>query len=334
MTATSGNIIVINERDLNDRISSLMKIKNDYIVALNKTDFQFPDTSLKIKEIMRKNDIPLYLDNNIYYLSQAWNRISNLDSLYARLNPVNFEESINKYHNIEIETVKGFGTDNIKEIAKGLDYYNSKIDNDGSKLKKLEKTNPWGSGIVAAVSIVGDTINLATKKAKKVIDYTEYGIKTTKNVVSAGKSIASWAGKKGLEKGFKIAGYGLNTALSFVNNYKEYGRFSKRMVLESCCEATIGIVKTIGLKVIGDAIGVGATVALTPFLGPLAPVAGTAIGAISGVVIECAADYVCEKITGKDITELLSDVIVDGVDYITGGAIGQDSTKIVSADIL
>ena len=97
-------------------------------------------------------------------------------------------------------------------------------------------------------------------------------------------------------KGSKIAGWTLALVGNGFANYEEYGGFTKRAAAETVTETLVDIGKMAALTAGIAAIGVSA---------PAVVVGGTAVAA------SAVADIVCEKITGKPVTEYVSDGILD-----------------------
>ena len=143
--------------------------------------------------------------------------------------------------------------------------------------------------------------------------------------------IAKKAGKKYTKsKKFGLLGIGLDAVISGIDNYKEYGEFTKRGAAETVCETGVKLLKKAGLKFIGKGIGVAVTagiVAVCPVLAPAAPAIQAVVGEVASVAIEATADYISEKYTGESFDEFVSDSIVNGIDKVTGGKLGPDSKR-------
>ena len=101
-------------------------------------------------------------------------------------------------------------------------------------------------------------------------------------------------------KGSKIAGWTLALVGNGFANYEEYGGFTKRAAAETVTETLVDIGKMAALTA-----GIAAGFAAIGVSAPAVVVGGTAVAA------SAVADIVCEKITGKPVTEYVSDGILD-----------------------
>lgn len=117
---------------------------------------------------------------------------------------------------------------------------------------------------------------------------------------------------KGAEGGAKAAlawgGIALDGVVNFFKNKEEHGGITGRAVAETISETAIDIAKGAAITA---AVGAAATA-----LGVVAAPA-VVIGAI-GVGVTIGLDFASEKIFGKDLTELVSDFVLD-----TGVKIGE-----------
>ena len=102
------------------------------------------------------------------------------------------------------------------------------------------------------------------------------------------------------KNGAKCAGWLLTIAGNVVDNYEEYGGFTERAAAETATETLIDIAKD---AVIAAAV----SAALATALGS-APAVAVGAGV---VVVSAVADIIFEKITGKGVTEYMSDKLLD-----------------------
>lgn len=123
------------------------------------------------------------------------------------------------------------------------------------------------------------------------------GLDTFKASLKEQLSIFDNAGKL---RGTKIAGWALSLISNGFQNVDEYGSLTNRAVQETVSETLIDIGKT--------ALTTAAITAGAAAIGVAAPavvVAGIGAAAWFGI------DYLCEKYTGKESTELISDGVLD-----------------------
>ncbi len=132
-------------------------------------------------------------------------------------------------------------------------------------------------------------------------------------------------GVKGTLRGFRtvkgttkqIGGIALSGVVNAFGNYEEYRRgeiSADRAVVETVMETAVDWGK--GLLI---GAGVAAGFAAAGVAAPAVVVGAAAVG------ISMAADWICEKVTGKNVTELVSDAIVD-----VGYQIKDDATALWS----
>ena len=126
----------------------------------------------------------------------------------------------------------------------------------------------------------------------------------------------------------KWVGTAVTVATSAVDNYQEYksGEISvARSVAETVGESAVKVVTGVACKAAATAIvtGIAATV------GAPAVATAAAIGVVA-VGISWAADKVCEAITGKDLAEATSDLVLDTAEKV-GKAVGSAAKKVAGA---
>lgn len=146
-------------------------------------------------------------------------------------------------------------------------------------------------GLNSTVDAIGFRKNLAMQLEKFKINSSNNSVNLT-GAEKVGNNIAAVA---------KWGGVALTGVSKFIGNYDEYnGDFKNwRMYLE-----------TIGETAVSVGTGVLATAAVGAVLGPGAPV--VLVGAIgTGVVM--AANWAVKEISGKDLSELVSDTVIDAV---------------------
>ena len=119
-----------------------------------------------------------------------------------------------------------------------------------------------------------------------------------------------------VKKGTKVAGWVLSLVANGFSNYDEYnkgGMSSGRAWAETVTETLVDIGK-------GAAIAAGVAAGCAA-IGVAAP--AVVVGGI-GVAVSFVADVVCEKLTGKNVTEFVSDTVLDAAasagKAITGAA--------------
>lgn len=113
-------------------------------------------------------------------------------------------------------------------------------------------------------------------------------------------------------KGTKIAGWTLALVANGFSNYEEYSKgeiTAGRAVAETVMETGVDIAKGAAL-----AAGVAAGAAALGIAAPAVVVGGVAVAA------SAVLDYACKQITGKAVTELVSDTILDVGEAVINGA--------------
>lgn len=146
-------------------------------------------------------------------------------------------------------------------------------------------------GLNSTVDAIGFRKNLAMQLEKFKINSSNNSVNLT-GAEKAANNISAVA---------KWGGVALTGVSKFIGNYEEYNGDYKnwRMYLE-----------TIGETAVSVGTGVLATAAVGAVLGPGAPV--VLVGAIgTGVVM--AANWAVKEISGKDLSELVSDTVIDAV---------------------
>ena len=126
----------------------------------------------------------------------------------------------------------------------------------------------------------------------------------------------------------KWVGTGLTVATSAVDNYQEYrdGEISAvRSVAETVGESAVKVVTGVACKAAATAIVTG----IATTVGAPAVATAAAIGVVA-VGISWAADKVCEAITGKDLAEATSDLVLDTAEKV-GKAVGSAAKKVAGA---
>lgn len=146
-------------------------------------------------------------------------------------------------------------------------------------------------GLQSTVDAIGFRENLAMQFEKFNINssYNSVNLTGAEKAANNISAVAKWGG------------VALTGVSKFIGNYEEYNGDYKnwRMYLE-----------TIGETVVSVGTGVLATAAVGAVLGAGAP--AVLVGAIgTGVVM--AANWAVEKISGKNISELVSDTVIDAV---------------------
>lgn len=102
--------------------------------------------------------------------------------------------------------------------------------------------------------------------------------------------------------GTKIAGWTLDLVANGISNYEEFNGFSERMIAETVTETFVDI----GKRAAFTAITAGAAALIgVPALTSTLAVGGAAVAA------SVVADIVCESITEKNLTEFISDELLD-----------------------
>lgn len=191
---------------------------------------------------------------------------------------------------------KNFGngplsTENIKELA-GLSKYKT-ISTASAKagwIGKLENagTSAWDTFRTEISPIVKETTGGGTKVVDKV------------------------------KTGTKVAGWALSFIANGFSNYDEWktgGISGERAVAETVTETFIDIGKGAAI-----AAGVAAGCAAIGVSAPAIVVGGIGVG------VSLVADIVCEKITGKGVTEAASDFILDGAAKVGKAISGATSS--------
>ena len=109
----------------------------------------------------------------------------------------------------------------------------------------------------------------------------------------------------------KWAGAWLDTALNGLENYQEFGGWSKRMVGETILESAVDI----GLgAVVGIAVGAGVSAIAAAGVTVMAP--AVIVGAVSGVAV-WGINQICSHITGgKDLGEVAADAVCDKLENL------------------
>ena len=108
----------------------------------------------------------------------------------------------------------------------------------------------------------------------------------------------------------KWIGVGLSGVINGFENYEEHGGFTARAVAETVSETAIDVGKGI-LTTTVVAAGIGAAFGAAP---------AVAVAAVS-VGVTWAADKICEKVTGKDLTEFISDTVLDKAEAVGKGVV-------------
>lgn len=209
-------------------------------------------------------------------------------------------------------------------LALPLSFIKLLIDGDGISAKDvgalLKGTGNSGIGIYKIIKWVnggkegglGKLFGTETDKILKGID-PEAGWWT--KVSTAAKE--TFKDKLGLEKnvqgkynvkGTTVAGWAFSLVANGFSNYDEYTEnlgtdkaiSVERAVAETITETVVDIVKGAAI-----AAGVAAGAAAIGVAAPAVVVGGAA------VIVSCLADTVCENITGKSVTEFVSDGILD-----------------------
>ena len=125
--------------------------------------------------------------------------------------------------------------------------------------------------------------------------------------------IADWAGK------------GLDIVTKGYDNLKEFGEVSARMVWETVTEFATEIVLDAGFHAVAAGIASGIAAGVAAVVGAPVTVPAVVVG-IGAFALKAGADWACEKITGKDLTEYLSDTILDCLGVEDDKDTGNDAT--------
>lgn len=160
---------------------------------------------------------------------------------------------------------------------------------------------------------------VVTGKSSEPNWFLEFGKNAVGGALGFGKDVM-----KGFAKaGFKWAGVVFSAGLSILDNSEEVknGEITEeRAVEETIMETTVDWAKGVA---IGAAVGAGlalvgvATVATAPISVPV--LAGTAVAAGIVTVATVGVDYLFYKTTGRELTETISDGILDTKDKINSG---------------
>ena len=164
----------------------------------------------------------------------------------------------------------------------------------GSVVKAAEKSDTvWWKELTGWTSVLEgvDTSNgafsgILTKEFGKYTDFS-----------TAGKSISAVA---------KWAGVGIMAIASGVDNYNEYksGEIDAgRAVRETVMETGVDVLASAGIYA-----AIGAGLAATGIGAPVVLVGALAVG------VKWGLDALCKSLTGKDMVELASDAILDGLE--------------------
>lgn len=120
----------------------------------------------------------------------------------------------------------------------------------------------------------------------------------------------------------KWVGTGLTVATTAYDNFVDEENSVGRSIAETVGESAVKVVTGVACKAAATAIvtGIAATV------GAPAVATAAAIGVVA-VGISWAADKVCEAITGKDLAEATSDLVLDTAEKV-GKAVGSAAKKV------
>ena len=314
--------IYIDTKETKNRANTLVNISNRFndIVNSSITDPNYSNTINIIKHSYKYiNSIKDGFSSNINYLNKAYSYMEELDNKYARLEPTDFSSSLDDYKK--------------RWIDRGLDV-------DGKIFELADSdTGITGNLISSSLSFIKESYELIKeKKYENPLDSTKYFLKVSKLAMGLGSAsegivktlgeiaskgadvVKKWEAPKfelGFDKwsAFKELGYVAGIGINVINNYKEYGEFSKRAIAETVCESAIGIGKKLAFKALGKGIGWAVGGLVTMVAGPVVGYAvGKVVGEIAGPALEFAADWVCEKYTGENLTEYLSDSALNYID--------------------
>ena len=118
---------------------------------------------------------------------------------------------------------------------------------------------------------------------------------------------------KGVKGALKWTGVALTAVTRGIQNYGEHkeGKIStKRAVAETVTETAIEVGKD-------WLIATAVTAGIAAVTGAAAPVVAVGVGVVA---VSAGLDYVCNKLTGKDLTEAASDLVLDTAQKIGEGA--------------
>ena len=332
--------IKVDTNQVKDRKDRLQRLENRYN-SIVKTRAFAPDYQNTFKLLTQAdcsftNLIRTTFNSNINYLNDVYKKMTALDDKYAQIEPTDYDSSLKNY----MERPADSGSKLIAKIPEALVSGGSGSKQIAKISKALVGGGIGGSALSSALSFGYDTYKFIKdgKYLGKTSDKLKYVTKAMKAATGiADKAedvlvdIAKKAGKKYTKsKKFGLLGIGLDAVISGIDNYKEYGEFTKRGAAETVCETGVKLLKKAGLKFIGKGIGVAVTagiVAVCPVLAPAAPAIQAVVGEVASVAIEATADYISEKYTGESFDEFVSDSIVNGIDKVTGGKLGPDSKR-------
>ena len=162
-----------------------------------------------------------------------------------------------------------------------------------------------GMGNSAMQIILDDPNNVDLKKFFGLDQYKTIATTSGTKWANAMKTFKdTWKGAMNPAKGTNVAGWVFSAIANGFSNYEEFGGITGRGIAETITETVIDVAKGAALTA-----GVAAVVAASPFVG--GALATTAVVGGTVVAITAVSDFVCKKITGKPVTELVSDTILD-----------------------
>lgn len=206
------------------------------------------------------------------------------------------------------ESIAGFAK-NVKDVVNNI----HKMYTNGQKLSKLTRFGPagtaqaWKTGLKRAFGLDSISNLFTTGRCSTASTFSQRFYNNFHNQEGFFEQFT----KKGVKGALKWTGVALTAVTRGIQNYGEHksGKISTgRAIAETVTETAVEVGKD-------WLIATAVTAGIAAVTGAAAPVVAVGVGVVA---VSAGLDFICTKLTGKDVTEAVSDAVLD-----TGKAIGK-----------
>ena len=318
-----SNKISIDTTKIDDYISRLNEIMNN-ASNLDNNLFYYANVNGFSNVLWTLNnegspaDFIWRIKKNIEYLNAIRTKANDVEQFLSSIDPLNYAESVaaleqdSTFVDTAFKFISNFGLVGTT-INWGYSIYKAVTGDYGDAMSCLS----GGFGVASGILDIVDDLD------KKNLTQSIFGLADSIKVKDWWKNIKTsfkdtFTGLFDTTKGaLNCVAEWARTVCDFVStgfdNYEEYGEISGRMVAETVSEVAVGAAVDFGFKAAATGIAVGVAAGAGAILGAPVAIPGIVVG-IGAFVLKGAADWVCEKFTGKNVTEYISDTILDVFD--------------------